>query len=75
MALNGPKTWTLRKVIRNTLKVFKCGGREGGRRSDGLIMWKMTGYYKEITRKGTFYIQQKEGRLTGLDASCVATAG
>jgi len=35
----------------------------------------MTGYYKEITRKGTFYIQQKEGRLTGLDASCVATAG
>jgi hypothetical protein len=38
MALNGPKTWTFRKVIRNTLKVFKFGGTEGRRRSDGLIM-------------------------------------
>jgi len=31
--------------------------------------------YKEITRRGTSYIQQKEGRLTALVASCVETAG
>jgi heterodisulfide reductase subunit B len=29
MALNDPKTWTLRKVIKNNLKVFKCGAGEG----------------------------------------------
>jgi hypothetical protein len=38
MALHGPKTWTLREVIRNTLKVFKCVAGEGWRRSDGHIM-------------------------------------
>ena len=38
MALQGSKTWTLRKVIRNNLKVFICGAGEGWRRSDGLSM-------------------------------------
>jgi hypothetical protein len=31
-------------------------------------------YYIESRRKGTSYIQIKEGRLTGLVTSCVETA-
>jgi len=38
MALHGAKTWTIRKIIRNTLKVFIRGAGEGWRRSVGLIM-------------------------------------
>jgi hypothetical protein len=30
--------------------------------------------YKQSRKKGTFCIQQKEGRPTGLVASCVGTA-
>jgi hypothetical protein len=32
-ALYGPEIWTLRKVVRNTLEVLKCGAGEGCRRS------------------------------------------
>jgi len=32
------ETWTLRKEIRNTYKIFKCGTGEGWRSSVGLIM-------------------------------------
>jgi hypothetical protein len=60
------------KWIRNTWKVLKCGA-EGWKRSVGLIVWEMK-YYTESRRTGISYIQQKDGRLTGLVTSCVETA-
>jgi hypothetical protein len=38
IALYGAETWTLRQHITNTWKVFKCGAREGWRRSVGPII-------------------------------------
>jgi hypothetical protein len=39
--VDGAKNLKLQKgKIRNALKVFKCGAREGSVRSAGQIMWK-----------------------------------
>jgi hypothetical protein len=49
-----------RKQIRNTWKVLKCGGGEGGRISVGLIMSKMSKYY--IVKMGRNIIHTVERR-------------
>jgi hypothetical protein len=54
------------KQIISTSKVLKFGAGKGCRRTLGLIVWKMNTYYIESRRKGTSYIERKEGRLTGL---------
>ena len=59
------------KEIRNTLKVLKCGAREG-RRSDGLIHEKMK-CYKAQRKKRMSYKTYNKGRLTGLVTICVGT--
>jgi len=61
------------KRIRNSWKVLKCGAGEGWRRSVGPIVCKMK-YYIESRSRGISYIQQTEGRVTGLVTSCVVSA-
>jgi hypothetical protein len=38
-----------------------------------LIMLKTKKYYKESKKKGKYYVQQNEGKLTGLVTCCVGT--
>jgi hypothetical protein len=53
---------------------LKCGAGEGWRRSAGPIMCEMKKYYIESRQRGIWYIQENEGRLTGLVTSCIGTA-
>jgi hypothetical protein len=36
-------------------------------------MLKIKKYYKESRKKGTYYVQQNEGRFTGLVTCCEGT--
>jgi hypothetical protein len=46
---------------------------ESGEESVVPIMLKKKEYYKESRKKGKYYLQQNEGRLTGLVKCCVGT--
>jgi len=35
------------------------------------VLCKMKNYYKELSRKGTSYIQEHKGRITSVVTSCV----
>ena len=56
IALYGAKTWTVRKLTRNTLKVLKCGAAEGRRRSEERIAWEMKKCYTQPRRGGISYM-------------------
>jgi len=71
---DGANFWTLRKIDQKFLDVLKCGAGEGWTKPVGPIVWKMTKYYTESGRIRISYIQQKEGRPTGLVTSSVGTA-
>jgi hypothetical protein len=47
----------IRKEIRNTGKVLKCGAGEGWKRSVRMILCKMKTFYVESRWKGISYIQ------------------
>jgi len=70
----GADIWTLRKIDQKYLEVLKCSTAEGWTRSLGPIVWKMTKYYTESRKIRISYIQQKEGRPTGLVTPSVGTA-
>jgi hypothetical protein len=61
------------KQIRNNWKVFKCGVGEGWRLSFGSNVGEME-YNKGSRRRGIFYMQNGERRLTGLVTFWVGTA-
>jgi hypothetical protein len=46
----------VRKYIRNTWKVLKCGAGEGWRRSAGPIVWEMEKHYIESRGRGASYM-------------------
>jgi hypothetical protein len=45
--------------------VLKCGVGEGLERSMGPIAWEIEEVLTELSRRGIFYEQRKEGMLTG----------
>jgi hypothetical protein len=64
----------LRKYIRNTWKVSKCGAGEGWRSISWTDLVRNYEILHRHKRRGISYIQKKEGRLTVLVTSCVGTA-
>jgi hypothetical protein len=53
----GAETWTLRKVDQKHMESFKMWCWRRWRRSFGKIVWEMSKYYTESSRKGMSYIQ------------------